>query len=65
MDERMEEKPPCLKILAEHDPDYGEIFEQLFKVTFSPNVLDAKTKLLIAMCVNASTGMGFGCSEIA
>jgi len=27
--------------------------------------LDAKTKLLIAMAINARTGMGYGCSEIA
>ena len=59
------EKPPCIQILAEHDPKYGDIFEQLFNVTFSPGVLDVKTKMLIAMGVNASTGMGYGCSEIA
>ena len=65
MEERIEEKPPCIKILAEHDPEYGEIFEQLFRTTFSPGALDVKTKMLIAMAVNASTGMGYGCNEIA
>ena len=65
MESRMDEKPPCLKILAEHDSEYGKIFEQLFKKTFSPGALDVKTKMLIAMGVNASTGMGYGCSEIA
>ena len=65
IEEKMRKKPPCLKILAEHDPEYGEIFEQLFNTTFSPGVLDVKTKMLIAMGVNASTGMGYGCSEIA
>ena len=65
MESRMNEKPPCLKILDEHDPEYGKIFEQLFKTTFSPGALDVKTKMLIAMGINASTGMGYGCSEIA
>ena len=65
MENRMNEKPPCLKILEEHDSEYGKIFEQLFKTTFSPGALDVKTKMLIAMAVNASTGMGYGCSEIA
>ena len=65
MESRMNEKPPCLKILYEHDPEYGKIFEQLFTTTFSPGALDVKTKMLIALGVNASTGMGYGCSEIA
>jgi alkylhydroperoxidase/carboxymuconolactone decarboxylase family protein YurZ len=65
MIERQREPPPCLKLLAEHDPGYGEIFSQLFKFTFSPGALDVKTKMLIAIAINASTGMGYGCSEIA
>jgi alkylhydroperoxidase/carboxymuconolactone decarboxylase family protein YurZ len=56
---------PCLKILQEHDPEYGKVFAPLFETTFAPGALDAKTKMLIAMAVNASTGMGYGCSEIA
>ena len=63
MDER--EIPPCLKILKEHDPRYLEVFGPLFETTFSPGALDVKTKMLIAMALNASTGMGYGCSEIA
>lgn len=59
------EMPPCVKILREHDPEYGKIFGSLFKTTFSPGALDVKTKMLIAMGVNASTGMGYGCYEIA
>ena len=65
MERKINEKPPCLKILDEHDPEYGKIFAQLFNTTFSPGVLDVKTKMLIALGVNASTGMGYGCSEIA
>jgi alkylhydroperoxidase/carboxymuconolactone decarboxylase family protein YurZ len=65
MDNELEQKPPCLKILEDHDPEYGKIFEQLFKITFSPGALDTKTKMLIAIGINASTGMGYGCSEIA
>jgi len=63
--ENPKELPPCLKILNEHDPKYGEIFKPLFEVTFAPRALDAKTKLLIAMAINARTGMGYGCREIA
>jgi alkylhydroperoxidase/carboxymuconolactone decarboxylase family protein YurZ len=63
--EHQREAPPCVQLLAEHDPAYGEIFSQLFNLTFAPGVLDVKTKMLIAMAVNASTGMGYGCSEIA
>jgi len=65
MGEKHREIPPCLKILQEHDPEYGKVFAPLFEVTFSPGVLDVKTKMLIAMAVNASTGMGYGCGEIA
>ena len=63
--EKGRELPPCLKILEEHDPKYGHLFGQLFELTFSLGALDAKTKLLIAMAVNANTGVGYGCSEIA
>ena len=63
--EKEREVPPCLKILEENDPKYGNLFGQLFELTFSPGALDAKTKLLIAMAVNANTGVGYGCSEIA
>jgi alkylhydroperoxidase/carboxymuconolactone decarboxylase family protein YurZ len=65
MSDKLEQKPPCLKILEDHDPTYGKAFGQLFKSTFSPGALDVKTKMLIAMGINASTGMGYGCSEIA
>ena len=65
MGEKPRELPPCLKILQEHDPEYGKLFAPLFEFTFSPGALDAKTKMLIAMAVNASTGIGYGCSEIA
>jgi len=65
MGEEHRELPPCLKILQEHDPEYGKVFAPLFEVTFSPGALDVKTKMLIAMAVNASTGMGYGCGEIA
>ena len=65
MSEKSREVPPCVKILEEHDPEYGKVFASLFNVTFSPGALDVKTKMLIAMAINASTGMGYGCSEIA
>ena len=65
MGEEHRELPPCLKILKEHDPEYGKVFGPLFESTFSPGALDVKTKMLIAMAVNSSTGMGYGCSEIA
>ncbi len=63
--EKPRELPPCVKILQEHDPEYSKVFAPLFESTFSPGALDVKTKMLIAMAVNASTGMGYGCSEIA
>ena len=63
--ESSSEMPSCLKILQEHDPEYRKVFAPLFETTFSPGVLDVKAKMLMAMAVNASTGMGYGCSEIA
>ena len=63
--EKKRESPPCLKILEEHDPPFGKLFGPLFEFTFSPGALDVKTKMLIAMAINARTGMGYGCSEIA
>jgi len=65
MSEPSREMPPCVKLLEEHDPEYGKVFAPLFTVTFSPGALDVKTKMLIAMAINACTGMGYGCSEIA
>lgn len=65
MEKKPSELPPCVKILMEHDPEFGKLFQPLFEFTFSPGALDAKTKLLIAMGINARTGMGYGCSEIA
>ena len=65
MSEKSREMPPCVKILEEHDHEYGKVFAPLFTVTFAPGALDVKTKMLIAMAINASTGMGYGCSEIA
>ena len=65
MERKPNELPPCLMILKEHDPELRKLFQPLFELTFAPGVLDAKTKLLIAMAVNARTGMGIGCSEIA
>ena len=44
MESRMNEKPPCLKILDEHDPECGKIFEQLFNTTFSPGALDVNSR---------------------
>ena len=63
--EKGKEIPPCVEILMEHDPEYGKVFAPLFETTFSQGALDVKTKMLIAMAVNASTGMGYGCNEIA
>jgi alkylhydroperoxidase/carboxymuconolactone decarboxylase family protein YurZ len=65
MERKARELPPCLKILRKHDPEFGKLFQPLFEFTFAPGALDAKTKLLIAMAINARTGMGYGCSEIA
>ncbi|MCP8304037.1 MAG: carboxymuconolactone decarboxylase family protein [archaeon] len=65
MEEKPSELPPCLKILDEHDPRFKDLFQPLFEFTFAPGALGAKTKLLIAMAINARTGMGYGCSEIA
>ena len=65
LEEKSRELPPCLKILDEHDPRFKDLFQPLFELTFAPGALDAKTKLLIAMAINARTGMGYGCSEIA
>ena len=65
MERKPKELPPCLKILKEHDPELRKLFQPIFELTFAPGALDPKTKLLIAMAVNASTGMGYGCSEIA
>jgi alkylhydroperoxidase/carboxymuconolactone decarboxylase family protein YurZ len=65
VEKKPSELPQCVKILMEHDPEFGRLFQSLFEFTFSPGALDAKTKLLIAMSINSSTGMGYGCSEIA
>ena len=65
MERKPKELPPCLEILKEHDPELRKLFQPLFELTFAPGALDAKTKLLIAMAINARTGIGYGCSEIA
>jgi len=60
-----EKKPICLQILKDHDPDFLKAFEELFEAAFSPGTLDSRTKMLIAFGINASTGMGHHCAEMA
>ncbi|KLU67343.1 MULTISPECIES: carboxymuconolactone decarboxylase family protein [Desulfosporosinus] len=57
--------PVYLKFLESSDPDFAQAIEKVFASAMTPGALDQKTKLLIALALDAAHGASQGVSSIA
>ena len=57
--------PLYLKFLENNDPDFSQAIEKVFTSAMMPGALDQKTKLLIALALDAAHGASQGVSAIA
>ncbi|TGE34501.1 carboxymuconolactone decarboxylase family protein [Desulfosporosinus sp. Sb-LF] len=57
--------PIYLKFLENNDPDFAQAIEKVFTSAMTPGTLDQKTKLLIALALDAAHGAGQGVASIA
>jgi len=57
--------PPFLKFLESNDPDFGQAIEQVVSSAMTPGALDQKTKLLIALALDAAHGSVPGVTSVA
>lgn len=57
--------PVFLKFLETNDPDFAQAIEKVLTSAMTPGALDHKTKLLIALALDAAHGAGQGVASIA
>nr|WP_041444851.1 carboxymuconolactone decarboxylase family protein [Syntrophobotulus glycolicus] len=57
--------PPFLAHLEKNDPAFAEAIEKVFSSSMAPGALDNKTKLLIALALDAAHGSVPGVSSVA
>jgi len=57
--------PIYLKFLEDNDPEFAQAIEGVFTSSMTPSALDQKTKLLIALALDAAHGAGQGVASIA
>ncbi len=57
--------PPYLKALETNDPTFAEAIEKVFTSAMGPGALDQKTKLLIALALDAAHGSIQGVAGVA
>lgn len=57
--------PPFLAFLDKNDPDFAKAIENVFSLAMGPGALDQKTKLLIALAIDAVHGASQGVASIA
>lgn len=57
--------PIYLKFLENNDPDFAQAIEKVSTSAMTPGALDQKTKLLIALALDAAHGAGQGVASIA
>ncbi len=57
--------PVYLKYLENSDPDFAQAIEKVASSAMAPGALDQKTKLLIALALDAAHGAGEGVASIA
>ncbi|EGW39191.1 carboxymuconolactone decarboxylase family protein [Desulfosporosinus sp. OT] len=57
--------PPFLKFLEADDPDFGQAIEKVVSSAMTPGALDEKTKLLIALALDAAHGSVPGVTSVA
>jgi len=57
--------PFYLKFLEDNDPDFSRAIDKVFTSSMTPGALNQKTKLLIALALDAAHGSGQGVASIA
>ena len=57
--------PPFLAFLDQNDPEFAQTIEKVAGAAMTPAALDVKTKLLIAMALDAAHGAATGVESIA
>ena len=57
--------PMYLKFLEDNDPDFAEAIEKVSNLAMTAGVLDEKTKLLIALALDAAHGASGGVVNIS
>ncbi len=57
--------PIYLKFLEHNDPDFAQAIDKVFTSAMAPGALDLKTKLLIALALDAAHGADQGVASIA
>lgn len=57
--------PGFIKLLEEKDPELYKVTSQLAELAMAPGALDAKTKVLIAMALDAAHGAREGVEALA
>ena len=57
--------PPFLAPVGKNDPDFGKAIEDVYSLAMGEGALDQKTKLLIALAVDAAHGATQGVTNIA
>lgn len=57
--------PPFLAALEKNDPKFAAVIEQVVTTSMSPGALDAKTKMLIALALDAAHGAVDGVASLA
>lgn len=57
--------PPFLASLDQNDPEFAQAIDRVATTAMKPGALDAKTKLLIALALDAAHGASEGVQTIA
>jgi alkylhydroperoxidase/carboxymuconolactone decarboxylase family protein YurZ len=57
--------PPFLKSLESNDPAFAQAIENVVSAAMAPGALDEKTKLLIALALDAAHGSIQGVTSVA
>ena len=61
----MAEMNPSMQHYQAHDPDFIELVDKLRTFVYAPGALDTKTKMLIAMCLDAQANHPHGVGALA
>jgi alkylhydroperoxidase/carboxymuconolactone decarboxylase family protein YurZ len=57
--------PPFLSFLEKNDPEFAGAIEKIVSTAMTPAALDQKTKLLIALALDAAHGASRGVASLA
>lgn len=57
--------PPFLSSVEKNDPEFAKALEKIVSTSMGPGALDQKTKLLIALALDASKGASEGVKSLS